>query len=178
MVAVSQAEWAAPVKLVSAQSVADCVKNKQSLPGNAVVASTQEEITLLKSLWSAFQISVGLTLIGTGSVRREIDQLLHTRMQLTRKYQKPRIEDVGLLALGQGGPWICAPQTVSTTRITKVQRSCVRISAPESYRKLFSKASDQDSVKAVLRDIAVSAGVQMPADAGKRNAPLNREPSS
>ena len=158
VVAVSPAEWNAEVRLGTVQQMLECIRAGRPCETNVVYTDTPEDIGMLKTAWSAFAVQGGLTVIAGGSAKH-LEQLFLTRLRLTRRKSAPRIEDVGLLALGSNSPWIQPPKVVSQSRITTVQRMTVRISVPEHYRCLYHDAQ-KDCVKDVLADLALTAGVR------------------
>ena len=151
------------IQLASVQGITEAVRSFQSCKGNVVYVESTDDLMLLKSLWTTFKPNFGVTAIVGGSARLSTEGLFHSRAQLTRQGRGAKVEDVGLLngllSLGRG-PWINPPTQISQTRIVKVERSTVRISVPAHYRRLWAPSLDDDSVKRVLQDLAVSSGIK------------------
>ena len=161
VVAVAQEEWTVAVRMGSVQQVTDCIKKGLPCDVNLVFADSFEDFSLLKSAWSAFEVKGGMTVVAVGEARTKAEQLFHTRVRLTRNKRSPAVEPAGLLALSDGGPWVQGPKVISQTRISKVQRTTVRITVPSQYRQFFISDPDQDTVRDVLSDlVAAQSGVR------------------
>ena len=158
--AVAQEEWTVAVRMGSVQQVTDCIKKGLPCDVNLVFADSFEGFSLLKSAWSAFEVKGGMTVVAVGEARTKAEQLFHTRIRLTRNKRSPVVEPAGLLALGDGGPWVQAPKVISQTRISKVQRTTVRITVPSQCRQFFISDPEQDTVRDVLSDLAAQSGVR------------------
>ena len=111
------------------------------------------------TLWSCFQQTQGLTALLFGDSKQKAQGACHARLSLTHGSFGHKLEDPGLLKIGEGrGPWLPVSKKVDITLVPKVQRETLRISAPSCFRTLFLGAKHEDSPTEVIKHLAAMTG--------------------
>ena len=119
------------------------------VPGNLLIAKSLEEVREVFDLYSALDSKHPLTILGQFDVQCQLRQ--QARVTLCRKDRAPRLEKVSLWKLGNIWEAPAVKPTVSADfkKFTPETKVCVRVCAPETYRKAFLPAGDWDSVASV-----------------------------
>eukprot|EP00438_Fugacium_kawagutii_P024125 Skav222761 [mRNA] locus=scaffold600:216037:218336:- [translate_table: standard] len=152
VVAVHQAEWNQPVRLISFQEFTSSIKRCESFLGNLVCIQDPDQITQLKDLMAAFSITKGITIILSGVAKYHLNTTL-TRARLTRLHASPKIEDVAIMGLGHHPPWPLPAVKIEQTSVTKVERTSVQIFVPSHYRQIFIDEPHKEPVTNILAEL-------------------------
>ena len=155
------ADWdvTVPPKLVSFPKIKSCLRSGESFGGNVCEIWDYHTLEELLTLWSCFQQTQGLTALLFGDAKQKAQGACHARLSLTRGSFGHKLEDPGLLKIGEGrGPWLPVSKKVDITSIPKVQRETLRISAPSCFRTPFLGAKHEDSPTEVIKHLAAMTG--------------------
>ena len=129
-------DWKTPPKLRPAQDIISDLKAGKHLNANITEIQSKETAAQLRTLWHSYGCKEPLTLLLTREARETMGATA-TRIRLARGTASVHIEEVALLALGNGANWILPPVKVETDKIKTIERSTLRVIAPLEYRKLF-----------------------------------------
>ena len=148
-----------PQKLVSFPKIKSCLRSGESFDGNVCEIWDYHTLEELLTLWSCFQQTQGLTALLFGDAKQKAQGACHARLSLTRGSFGHKLEDPGLLKIGEGrGPWLPVSKKVDITLVPKVQRETLRISAPSCFRTPFLGAKHEDSPTEVIKHLAAMTG--------------------
>eukprot|EP00439_Symbiodinium_sp_Y106_P074583 s2192_g14.t1 len=147
-------EWVTAPKLLSKGVLFKSLTEGAEVPGNLLIAKSPEEVREVFDLYSALDSKHPLTILGQFDVQCQLRQ--QARVTLCRKDRAPRLEKVSLWKLGNIWEAPAVKPTVSADfkKFTPETKVCVRVCAPETYRKAFLPAGDWDSVASVLKELA------------------------
>ena len=107
------ADWdvTVPPELVSFPKIKSCLRSGESFGGNVCEIWDYHTLEELLTLWSCFQQTQGLTALLFGDAKQKAQGACHARLSLTRGSFGHKLEDPGLLKIGEGrGPWLPGEQ--------------------------------------------------------------------
>ena len=148
-------EWTWPVRHCDVKEIKDAISNGFDLPNiNAAEINSTEQIVELKLLWNVLGCSGAITAVLTGQAKEIVDST-KTQITVTREWQNLRVEEVGLLVLGDPAKatWTKPPIQVEKVLVPSVDRCTLRVAAPVQYRQHFFQEL-QDKPKHIVTEIA------------------------
>ena len=147
------AEWTTPPRLIRYNQLIDAIKKQERSHHNIVEITTPLEFDTLCTYWTTCNFQQAITLICTGEALHTTGNT-YTSAKIKRQHATTyKVENISLKALGDKAqcPWPFTSSQFKAADIPKVERSTIRIAAPQEYRQHYY---EKDSAKKNLTDIA------------------------
>lgn len=147
------AEWTTPPRLIRYNQLIDAIKKQEHSQHNIFEVTTPHEYDTLCTYWTTYNYQQAFTLICTGEALKTTGNT-HTSAKIKRQHAKTfKVENISLEALGDKAqcPWPFTPTQFKAADIPKVERTTIRIAAPQEYRQQYY---EKDSAQKKLTDIA------------------------
>eukprot|EP00435_Cladocopium_sp_Y103_P014495 s1748_g3.t1 len=138
-------EWTQVPALLDSQALLSKIKAAEGHTDCNISEITQiAEAQQIQSAWKAYGAGGAFCLLLTGQARN-MPGATQTRVRLLRNKGIVKVEDVGLLAMGdaKAAIWTKPKINVEATTLPKIDRTTIRVAAPAEFRKAFTDGHDK-----------------------------------